>query len=340
MKKLLLVTDAWRPQVNGVVTTYEQIVKRLSSREIQVVVIEPSLFFTIPLPFYPELRLALFSKRKIRKIVERERPDYIHIATEGTLGWSTRAVCQSAKFTYTTAYHTHFQRHLDSRMRGFIWLANYFLGRFHKGSSKVLVATHELKEECEAIGIQNIAVWPLGVDTDVFYPREVPHDLTKPVFLFFSRLATEKSPDEFFELPLEGTKLVIGDGPERRRLEKKYPDAVFVGYKHGEELTQWLSRADVLVFPSRTETFGLVMLEALACGVPVAAHNTHGPADIVTDGVDGYLGENLAEAAEKCLSLDRVHCRGKALRYSWDVSADIFVSNLALFSDTRNMHMR
>ena len=202
--------------------------------------------------------------------------------------------------------------------------------RFHSGAAHTMVATPTLKEECEAMGFANIVYWPLGVDTELFVRNLSPNipPLPRPVFLFFSRLAAEKSPDEFFRLPLQGTKLVVGDGPERARLMRDYPDAVFAGYKHGKELRDWISIADVLVFPSRTETFGLAIVEALACGVPVAAHNEPGPRDIITNGVDGYLSEDLADAAKKCLLLNRDVCRKKALKYSWEASADAFVRNL------------
>jgi len=327
-KSLLLITDAWHPQVNGVVRAYENMRTRLPARGITMEVVHPGLFKTMPLPFYPELRVAMFPKRRLRTLIAKHSPDHIHIAAEGPLGWAARSLCKELNLRYTTTYHTHLQRHLDARVRGFRWLAEAFLRRFHSRAAHTMVATRTLEEECRAMGFSKVVHWPLGVDTDLFVPSNEPHTLEKPVYLFFSRLAPEKGADEFLTLKLPGTKLVVGDGPERARLQRRYKDALFVGYKYGKELAEWIARADVLVFPSRTETFGLAIVEALSCGVPVAAHNEPGPADIITHGVDGYLSEDLEEAIRACLTLDRTKCREKAMRYSWEVSADTFVKNL------------
>lgn len=339
MKKLLLVTDAWHPQVNGVVTSYKHLIPLLEKRGWQVFVVHPGLFTTIALPFYKEIRLAIFPRRHLEKIVSEFSPDAIHIAVEGPLGFAARGICRRKNLSFTTAYHTHFQLHLEARVGGaFLTSIAYALLRwFHRGAVKTMVVSDSLKTELEKHNFLHLVIWPLGVDTEFFKRNPAPSSphLTPPVFTFFSRLAVEKSPDDFFALDLPGTKLVIGDGPERVRLEKKYgKTAVFVGYKHGQELVDWLSRTDVLIFPSKTETFGLVMLEALACNVPVAAYNVMGPRDIITNGVDGYLSDDLSDAAKKCLSLDREKCRQKALQYSWERSADSFAELLVPVSRT------
>ena len=329
--KLLLISDAWHPQVNGVVTAFEQMMRELDKRSVSVVVIHPALFRNIPFPLYPEIRLALFPRCFIAHTLEREQPDYIHIATEGPLGLAARAVCLRRGLRFTTSYHTHFQLYMHVRYRIFLGLVYGLLRWFHKPASRTLVATPSLKAALESHDFKNLALWPLGVDAEFFVrnPNPSAPNLPKPVFLFFSRLAPEKSPEEFLKLDLPGTKLVIGDGPDRAALEMKYGHAArFVGCKKGRQLVDWLSRADVLVFPSRTETLGLVILESLACGVPVAAHDAMGPKDIITHGVDGHIGEDLTEAALACLKLDPAGCREKACRYPWEASADAFISHL------------
>ena len=328
MKKLLLVTDAWHPQVNGVVSCYDRMLEQLPKRGYEVSVIHPGLFRTMSLPGYPEIRLALFPRKRLRKMLADIQPDAVHVAVEGPLGLAARALCRKKNVPFTTCYHTHFQMYLAARGLGlFTPLAYVFLRWFHNGGTQTMVATESLKQELNAHGFKNIVLWPLGVDTEFFKRNPSPAlpPLPKPVFVFFSRLASEKNPEEFFQLELPGTKLVIGDGPERRRLEETYGKTHrFVGYKRGQELIDWLSLCDVSVFPSRSETFGLVVIETLACGIPVAAHDCQGPRDIITNGVDGYLSEDLKDAAIQCLSLDREACRKKALSYSWERSAAMF----------------
>ena len=330
MKKLLLVTDAWYPQVNGVVRALEKMRELLEKRGFTVIVVHPGMFRTVPLPLYPEIHLALFPRRGVKNILEQERPDFIHVATEGPLGWAARAACKKLRLRFTTSYHTHFHLHVNARIRGFLSITRSLQRRFHNAGSGVMVVNESLRADLLEAGFKNLRLWPLGVDTNVFVrnPNSTAHTFPPPVFAFFSRVVAEKSPEEFMRLNLPGTKIVIGDGPDRPGLEKKYTDVCFVGYKWGQELVDWLSRTDVMVFPSRTETFGLVVLEALACGVPVAAHNVMGPRDIITNGVGGYLSDDLADAAKKCLTLDRTKCREKALKYSWNASVDAFIRNL------------
>jgi glycosyltransferase involved in cell wall biosynthesis len=331
MKKILFVTDAWIPQVNGVVRVLHAVIPRLEARGYAVTLVEPRQFRTIRMPFYPEIRLALFVRREIARIIERERPDAVCIVTEGPLGWAARAACLRRGIPFATWYHSHFQMYVDVRLRGLLTPIHALLRRFHAAAAVTMVSTYSLKRELESAGFSNLAIVPLGVDTELFKKSATAPaaPLATPVFLYFSRLAPEKSPEEFLKLDLPGTKLVIGDGPLRKKYEKRYGRTNrFIGYKHGQELVDWLSMADVLVFPSRTETFGLVALEALACGIPVAAHDVMGPRDVITPGVDGYLGEDLKDAALKCLDLSPADCRAKAEQYSWEHSVDTLLTRL------------
>ncbi len=331
MRKILLVTDAWAPQVNGVTRVLNAHIDGLKERGYEVSVIEPGQFRTMPLPMYPEIRLALFARRRIATIIDKIKPDAIHIVTEGPLGWAARSVCLKHRIPFTTWYHTKFQLYVDVRLHGLLGPIHWLMRRFHSKAVRTMVSTESLKCELEVDGFKNVVVVPLGVDIIQFIRNSSPPlpPLPKPVFVYFSRIAPEKSPEEFLKLKLSGTKLVIGDGPDRAKLEKKYgKENKFVGYKRGQELVDWLSLADVFIFPSRTETFGLVVLEALACGIPVAAHSCVGPRDIITEGKDGYLSEDLALAALKCLVLSRDDCRATAEKYSWEHSSETFIKNL------------
>ncbi|MDD2657663.1 MAG: glycosyltransferase family 1 protein [Candidatus Pacebacteria bacterium] len=331
MKKILFVTDAWAPQVNGVVRVQNAYLPLLGARGYDIKTIEPNQFMTMPMPWYPEIRFALFPRRRIAKMIDAFHPDAIHIMTEGPLGWAARSVCRKRGIPFTTWYHSHFQLYIDMRLRGLLSPVLALLRRFHAKAERTIVSTESLKRELESAGYTHVVVVPLGVDVDLFKRTATPPlpPLPKPVFAYFSRLAPEKNPEEFLTLDVPGTKLVIGDGPDRTRLEKKYGKKnKFVGYKHGQELVDWLSLADVLIFPSRTETFGLVVVEALACGLPVAAHDVMGPRDIVEEGKDGYLSDDLKEAALACLELSPADCRAKAEQYSWEHSTDAFIKNL------------
>jgi glycosyltransferase involved in cell wall biosynthesis len=330
-RKIVFVTDAWIPQVNGVVRVLLSLIPVLEARGYDVSVIEPKLFTTTKLPFYPEIRLAIFSRRRMANMLKELQPDAVCIVTEGPLGWAARSICMKRGIPFTTWYHSHFQLYVDVRLRGLLRPIYALMRRFHSAAAATMVSTISLKRELESEGFSNLVIVPLGVDTKLFTrnPEPALPPLPKPVFVYFSRLAPEKSPEEFLKLDLPGTKLVIGDGPDRKKLEAVYGKKnKFVGYKHGQELVDWLSLADVFVFPSRTETFGLVVVEALACGLPVAAHDVMGPRDSITEGKDGYLSDDLREAALKCLELSPADCRAKALQYSWEHSADMFIQNL------------
>ncbi|MCX6790501.1 MAG: glycosyltransferase family 1 protein [Candidatus Kaiserbacteria bacterium] len=331
MKKILFVTDAWTPQVNGVVRVLLALIPLLKERGYEVTIIEPGQFMNVPLPFYPEIRLAPFSRNRIKKVLKELQPDAVCLVTEGPLGWAARGVCRKQGIPYTTWYHSHFQLYVDVRLHGLLGPIFALIRHFHRGATHTMVSTESLKKELESTGFNNLLIMPLGVDTTLFVRNTASSlpSLPTPVFVYFSRLAPEKNPEEFLKLKLPGTKLVIGPGPLRKKLEKKYgKENMFVGPKRGQELVDWLSLADVFVFPSRTETFGLVALEALACGLPVAAHDVMGPRDIVEEGKDGFLSDDLGEAALNCLKLSREECRKKAEQYSWKRSADAFIQNL------------
>lgn len=330
-QRIAIITDAWHPQVNGVVTVYDRTIPRLERHGYDVSVIHPGLFKAIALPGYPEIRLALFPKRKLDTMLTDLKPDAIHVAVEGPLGFAARSICKKRGIPFTTCYHSHFAMYLGARGLGFLSPLTYaLLRKFHNSGTRTMVATESLRHELERHGFTNLVLWPLGVDVDLFKRNANPKvpKLPKPVFTYMGRIAVEKNLDEFLSADLPGTKLIIGDGPDKKHLEKKYSSARFVGYKKGQGLIDWLSLSDVFVFPSRTDTFGLVIIEALACGIPVAAHDCMGPRDIITNGVDGYLSEDLTDAAKKCLALSKDDCRKKALQYAWENSAGTFLSNL------------
>lgn len=336
MARILIVTDAWFPQVNGVVTVIDALSKNLERQGHTVSIMHPGLFHSIPFFFYPEVPLTYASTEHIQAFFDKHKPDYIHIATEWMLGLNVRRWCISHNIPFSTSYHTNFPlyvKHYLPFAKSLLSVVAYgYMRWFHSAAYITLVSTKTLQSELARKRFPHIAVWPFGIDTDLFVRAEVPLDprLTKPVFMFLGRLAKEKSIEEFLKLELPGSKLVIGDGPEREHLESTYgKGALFVGYQKGPDLVRWLSQATVCVFPSRTETFGLSMVEALSCGIPVAAHKVLGPQDIITHGVDGYLSEDLGEAAMQCLKLSPEACREKALNYSWENSTKIFLKHIA-----------
>ena len=339
MKKIIIVTDVWPSQVTGVVTVFARMTKLLEERGIRVIVVNPLMFRRVyPFPLYPEQPFAIFPGKQMQGIFEREKPDAVHIATEWPIGLSARNYCLRKKIPFTTSYHTNFPlyaAHYFKWAKFLASIASLYMHWFHRAAEKMLVSTESLKKKLESEGYSNVVVWPFGIDAELF-ERDEKHTsnraraLPKPVFVYFGRVSTEKNVSEFAALSLPGTKLVIGDGPLRKQLERKYPDTLFIGYRRKQELVDWLSACDVCVFPSRTETFGMAVLEALACGLPVAAHDVLGPRDMITDGIEGFLDEDLGRAAQKCLNLSRETCRAKALTYSWNTSADIFIKHCGL----------
>jgi len=328
--KIAIVTDAWRPQTNGVVQTLSTTAQTLRAGGHEVMVVEPNQFRTFPCPTYPEIRLAWFPYRRLSQLLRDFAPDCIHIATEGTLGMAARSWCVRHRFPFTTSYHTQFPEYVRARAPIPLALSYAHLRRFHSAATRTMVATPSLQRQLETRGFRNIVRWTRGVDVALFRPGAKEFlDLPRPIYVYMGRVAVEKSIEAFLALDLPGTKLVIGDGPARRPLEQQFPGARFIGYKFGAELAAHLAATDVFVFPSRTDTFGLVLLEALACGVPVAAYPVIGPIDVIQNGATGVLDEDLRTAALAALQLNPAHCRAFALAHTWEAATKQFVANLA-----------
>ncbi|WP_142850443.1 glycosyltransferase family 1 protein [Telmatospirillum sp. J64-1] len=331
--RIVIVTDAWAPQVNGVVRTLGALVGELQRTGHEVATITPQDFKTMPCPTYPEIRLSLFPRRKLARLIEAARPCAIHIATEGPLGWAARAYCLRKGLPFTTAYHTRFPEYVRARFGIPLAVSYALIRRFHASAATVMVATETVEREIHTWGITRTSRWTRGVDTDLFrpHPQQV-YDLPRPIFLYVGRLAVEKNIEAFLSLDLPGSKVVVGDGPQRQDLEQKYPGVLFTGAKQGADLAAHYAGADVFVFPSRTDTFGLVLLEALACGLPVAAYPVPGPLDVIGNAEVGCLDEDLRQAAMKALGISREACRSYADNFSWSASAAQFLGNLSPFS--------
>jgi len=327
--KIALATDAWHPQINGVVRTLSLTAATLERKGHTVRIIEPSAFVTAPCPTYPEIRLACFPTLRIGKLMRQFAPDAVHIATEGPLGMATRKWCLRHGMPFTTSYHTQFPEYLRARLPLPLALSYALLRRFHGAARRTLVATPALQRLLESRGFGNIVRWSRGVDVTLFRPRSKAFlPFARPIAMYVGRVAVEKNIRQFLEMPWQGTKVVVGDGPERGAFERKYTDVRFVGYKVGEDLAQHVAAADVFVFPSRTDTFGLVLLEAMASGVPVAAYPVTGPIDVVQRDVSGILDNDLGTAARHALKLNPARCREHAMQFTWDAATDQFLTNL------------
>jgi glycosyltransferase involved in cell wall biosynthesis len=324
------VTDAWRPQTNGVVKTLSTTADGLSALGHDVRVIEPNQFRTFPCPTYPEIRLAWFPYRRLAGLLEEFAPDAVHIATEATLGAAARTWCLRRRFPFTTSYHTQFPEYVRARAPIPLAVSYAHLRRFHSAAARTMVATPAMQRLLESRGFRNIVRWTRGVDVSLFKPRDKNFlDWPRPIAMYVGRVAVEKNIEALLQLDLPGAKVIVGDGPARNELQAKYPAAKFVGYKFGEELAAHVAAADVFVFPSRTDTFGLVLLEAMACGVPIAAYPVTGPIDVVTQGVTGALDEDLRVATLAALKLDGRQCRAYALGNTWEAATRQFLSHLA-----------
>jgi glycosyltransferase involved in cell wall biosynthesis len=333
--RIIIATDAWKPQLNGVVRTLETLGEILSRFGNEVRYITPNEFRSVPLPSYPEIRLSLLPNRRVSKIINEFKPDAIHIATEGPIGRATRRFCKRRGYPFTTSFHTRFPEYAAERWRVPISWGYAILKDFHKDGETMMVATPGLIGELEEKGFTKMKLWARGVDLDAFAPgdRSFLDQYPRPIFLYVGRLAVEKSIEDLLSTDLPGTKLIVGEGPQRAELEANYKDAVFVGPKFGEELTKYYQGSDVFVFPSRTDTFGLVNVEALACGVPVAAYPVRGPLEILAGAPEGCgaMHEDLQIACLQALEKrDPAACRAHAEKFSWEAASRQFIANLQI----------
>ena len=327
--KILIATDAWYPQINGVVRSLEQTATALTCLGVDTEFLTPAQFRSVPLPTYPEIRLALAQSSAVLAHVEAGAFDAVHIATEGPVGHAARRACRRNGLAFTTSYHTRFPEYLRARAPVPQEWTYAWLRRFHAGAATTMVATKSLREELSQRGFKHLALWSRGVDTDLFRPRaREALDLPGPIFLYVGRLAVEKNIEAFLDLDLPGTKVVVGDGPHRANLAARYSEAVFLGARTGESLAGIYASADVFVFPSRTDTFGIVLLEALASGLPVAGFPVPGPLDVIGEETVGVLDTDLGAAALGALRVSRTACRDFALGRTWKKSAEEFLANI------------
>jgi glycosyltransferase involved in cell wall biosynthesis len=325
--RIAILTDAWHPQVNGVVRTLSKTISILESWGHNILCVNPQRFRTIPLPSYPDIPLSIAPYGKIKTLLDEFQPNAIHLSTEGPIGWAGRRYCLKHDFPYTSTYHTRFPEYVRLRAPIPLSLSYAFVRRFHGKAVHTMVATSSMRKTLEEKGFNNLEYWSRGVDINHFKPLDEPViDLPRPIYLYLGRVAVEKNIRDFLELDLPGSKVIIGDGPAKAELEQEFPEAHFLGYKENGDLANHLASADVMVFPSRTDTFGLVMLEAMACGVPVAAYPVEGPLDVVKNGVNGWIDDDLQLAATKALEVDRASCRSFAEGYSWEASTRQFLS--------------
>ncbi len=332
-RRVMLVTDAWEPQVNGVVRTLQRTVQEMRAMGCEVEIVSPADGYkTIPLITYSEIRLALFAKADVEERFKAFAPDAVHIATEGPLGWAARAICLAHKFPFTTSYHTQYPEYIHARFSFLpLWLIYRVMRLFHDKSGRIMVATPTMITQLQKRGFRNVTLWSRGVDTVMFHPdkRDVEHGvfagMARPIGVYVGRVAIEKNIEAFLALDMPGTKVIVGDGPAKDSLAAKYPQAHFAGVRFGEDLVRHYADADIFVFPSRTDTFGLVILEALACGTPVAAFDAPGPIDILPGSGAGAALPDLHAACLEALATDRAAARRHAEKYSWRACTEDFV---------------
>jgi glycosyltransferase involved in cell wall biosynthesis len=330
IKRLLLVTDAWHPQINGVVTTLNQLVIHLRQQGVEVEVVHPGDYPRLALPTYREIDWVWRAPGLKQRLLDFQ-PEAIHIATEGSLGWRVRRIAQSLNWPFTSSYHTKYPEYLAKRLPIPTAWTYALLRRFHRPAQRTFVPAQTILEELQLRGFQRLSALSRGVDHQLFHPnRHINLPYAKPILLYVGRLAVEKNLDAFLGSRTAGTKLVIGDGPARAQLQARYPQAHFLGVKQGIELAQYYASADVMVFPSKTDTFGLVNIEAMACGTPVAAYPVTGPRDIITHGLNGALDDNLDAAIERALQIQRGPIVADSVAsYRWSDVAERFIQQLS-----------
>jgi glycosyltransferase involved in cell wall biosynthesis len=333
--RIMLVTDAWEPQVNGVVRTLQRTVQELRAMGCEVEIVSPNGYKTVPLITYPEIQLALWAKDDVEERFNRFAPDAVHIATEGPLGWAARAICMAAKFPFTTSYHTQYPEYVNARFWWIpLWAVYRFMRAFHDKSGRIMVATPTMMDLLESRGFRNVTAWSRGVDTEQFHPAKRDEDagvyagLPRPIWVYVGRVAVEKNLEAFLACDLKGTKVVVGEGPQKDELSRKFPEAIFPGAMFGDDLARHYADADVFVFPSFTDTFGLVILEAMAAGTPVAAFVAPGPKDLIPGSGAGVIGDDLRAACLEALKIDRGAARAYAEKFSWRACAEEFRRNL------------
>jgi glycosyltransferase involved in cell wall biosynthesis len=323
--KIVIVTDNWVPQISGFVRTYTAILDILRAQGDVIEVIHPGMFRSVPCPTYPEIRLCVGVGRKLASQLDRSSPDAIHVALEGPLGLAARGYCVSRGIPFTTSFTTKWPEYIERRVRLPVSISYRWLRWFHSAAVRCMVATTSLAEELRGRGFTNLVPWTRGVDVDLFRPHDKSWlDVPRPVWLYVGRVAVEKNIGAFLDLSLPGTKVVVGDGPQRESLQRKYPGVLFAGAHTGTMLARHYAAADVLVFPSLTDTFGLVILEALACGVPVAAYPVTGPRDVIGTSSVGVMDRDLATAAKRALGISPAVCRAFAQSFSWSLPARQF----------------
>lgn len=332
---VLIATDAWLPQINGVVRTLESLAVSARKLHASIEFLTPQGFPSLPLPTYPGLRCAIPTRREIARRISAVRPDSIHIATEGPIGLAVRNYCLRRNLAFTTSFTTRFAEYVSARCSVPVSWGYRVLRHFHAPAAATMVSTPSLMAELEARGFGHLRMWSRGVDTDLFRPDvAAPLDLPRPIFLNVGRIAVEKNLEAFLSLDLPGSKVVIGHGPQEAELRARFPDVHFLGAMSGVELAAHYAAADVFVFPSRTDTFGVVQLEALACGLPIAAFPVTGPRDVIGEARIGAMKEDLRQACLEALEMSREVCRVHALRYSWETSARQFLSNVVALNRT------
>lgn len=339
MKKITVVTDAWLPQINGVVRSIQNTNRELERMGIEVVMVTPQTFRNVPCPTYPEIRLSVATYWQVARAIQAAAPDAVHIATEGPLGILARRWCLKNNVSFSTSYHTRFPEYVAARFPVPIHWMQAFVRWFHNAGNGCMVATASLERELARLGLRNLLRWSRGIDQSLFSPRpleDLPFGLPRPIFLTVGRVSVEKNLPAFLDLDLPGSKVVVGDGPARADLQRRYPDVLFTGLKTGRDLANAYAQADVFVFPSRTDTFGNTILEALASGVPVAAFPVTGPIDIIEAGSHaGALHEDLQQACLAALQCSREDARALARKFTWEAASRQFLDNVRIAQGLR-----